>query len=167
MSKFTGIVFPFYGLHVVPVTILYSIDSIRISLNHKSSMVYADDRNKKSDNYIGRLASISEEVRIKYDATALNLEQLINSDIKWGLDKNAQVYDLSNKEKFKFKCTKVMKQKNNLIWVNNISYPFVLPEHLKNIDNIEKLHVFLVYIDLVWHIYKFSMYYSRLEDIRL
>lgn len=130
-------------------------------------MVYADDRNKKSDNYIGRLASISEEVRIKYDATALNLEQLINSDIKWGLDKNAQVYDLSNKEKFKFKCTKVMKQKNNLIWVNNISYPFVLPEHLKNIDNIEKLHVFLVYIDLVWHIYKFSMYYSRLEDIRL
>ena len=62
--------------------------------------------------------------RIKFDCTCKNIGEILTSKTKWGLDKNAIIHDLTKKESFIAKNAKIKKIKDNLIWLEKVSYPF-------------------------------------------
>ncbi|SVA93317.1 uncharacterized protein METZ01_LOCUS146171, partial [marine metagenome] len=39
--------------------------------------------------------------KITFDYTCRDIKEIINSKCKWGVDDNAQLFDLTTKEKFK------------------------------------------------------------------
>jgi hypothetical protein len=62
---------------------------------------------------------------------------------------------------------KIAKVSKNAIWLHNISYPFIIPSFLVDMDNIPNLWVGVVYIDHSWHLYNFSSFYIKKDRINL
>jgi len=161
MSKYSGIKFPFFGLRKIPLDIKYTRDTIYVFL--KDRWVLLDDRSKLPDPplYFNRLMCLDLQGidRVMFDFTCIRMEQLLKSQIKWGIDALGTVFDLSKKEKFLLKCTRVKKVKNNLMWVKGITYPFVLKYQLSKSLN-KFLFVELVQIDLTWYLHRFTYKYN-------
>ncbi len=167
MSKFSGIVFPFFGLKDCPVKVMYHPHYIEI-INSVGQLLMLDDKTIPYPTYLGRLLILEAQTehRVVFDITAYGMENLITSKVKWGVDSRPKIFDLSMKEKFPLKCGKIDKIKNNLVWMKGISYPFRLREDL--IEGLNKfLFVELVNIDSTWYLYNFTYEYNKKETITL
>lgn len=168
-SKFYNIHFPFYGLVKKPSEIKFDGDRILIRKTPKGAALVLDDRSFLTPDYLTRVFKIEnkyEDNRCVFDYTCRKLEELLRSNVKWGIDNKAQLHDLSNKEIFKYKVTKVERSKDTLFWVKGISYPFNIPEHLLGID-IGSMSVGLVYIDNVWYLHRFDTLVSYANEIKI
>lgn len=163
MSKFSNIKFPFYGLKNKPENIRYNNHNISIN-----NQIIVDYGNFKGD-YFTRLVRIRKTFpnnSITYDYTATNLQELIKSPIKWGLDARGKIFDLSKKEQFPIKCIKRKKIKDDLLWVRGVSYPFEIKYDLAaTISDI--MWIIIVNIDLTWYLYDFIYYYEKKDLIYL
>lgn len=164
MSKFSNIIFPFFGLKRKPYKIIYELDKISIKLRENSIPLLLDDKNIINSDYLTRLSLVDN--RIHFDYTCINLQSLILSKVKWGLDSNAQIHDLSKLEEFKSKTCKSTKQKDNLIWLKGISYPFEIPEFLSDMDT-TNMYFHLVYIDYVWYTAEVNYNPNKREIVKL
>lgn len=168
-SKFYGIQFPFYGLLKKPSEIKFDGDRILVRKTPKGAALVLDDRSFIDSDYLTRVFKIEdkyEDKRCVFDYTCRKMEELIRSEVKWGIDNQAGLYDLSKKETFKYKVTKVERSKDNLFWVKGVSYPFTIPEHLLGVD-MGSISVGLVFIDYVWYLYKFDTLVKYANEIKL
>tara|TARA_A100000164_G_C21940405_1_gene790371 strand:+ start:517 stop:1020 length:504 start_codon:yes stop_codon:yes gene_type:complete len=156
MSKYKGMEFPFYGLKEKPFDIKFDVSKIEIKINESDyQWRVLDDKSLQGDYFFRQVQMLSKKyTKVHFKYTCRNLREVINSKCKWGVDSTAQIYDLSTKQKFKLICNKIKKIKENLIWVEEISYPFEI-----NTDNIniqENYYVTLVNIDKRWYPLEFS-----------
>ena len=165
MSKFSGIIFPFFGKIAIPSQVIYGLESAAI-INEKGYLVLVDNKNIPNKDYITRLSKIDENKRINFDYTAITLQELINSPIKWGVDSTAKIYNLNTKEPFKAKTVKINKVKGDLLWAKQVSYPFKIKDNLTGIIN-KYIYVTLVYIDNTWYLYNFGYKYLPEREIML
>jgi hypothetical protein len=128
MNKFTGIKFPFFALRMKPYQVKYALDKIYVQRTFTGHLETVDDKTIEGD-YFARLATMSQ--RLKFDYTCKNLQELIYSKTKWGMDCEANPFDLSKPMTVKSYCHKIVKVRENMIWVKNISYPFEIPTYEK------------------------------------
>ena len=164
MSKFKEIIFPIFGLSFMPYNIRYKGPKKIIQLYADSAELIIDDTSI-SGNYYNRLKKL--KTRLYFEITAINLIQLIHSPMKWGIDSAGKVFNLNKKEKFKLKYAKIYEHKNNLLKVYGISYPFELPNNMKNISDVTNYFLVLIYIDYVWYIYDLNYFYDDKKEIKL
>ena len=152
MSKFNNISYPFFGLTKKPYETIYSLDKIYIRKYKDSHLETVDDKNISGD-YFYRLLTLDN--RLKFDYTCKNLQDVIISNIKWGLDCKAVPHDLSSQESVPADKRKVTRIKGNLIWLKNISYPFILSTN-ESIKVVDELYASIVRVDNEWYIREFT-----------
>ena len=164
--KFKNIQFPFFSLLKVPDTVNYSLLDISVIIDNNKYLL--DTKRVQGTTYIERLVHIRSTFSnyLEFEYTSSNLVQLIRSKSKWGIDNKGKIFDLSKKEIFPFKCAKVDKTKNDLVWVKGISYPFEFKYGVA--EEIDKfLFAYLAKINDTWYIIDFSYKYSNMLTIRL
>lgn len=171
-SKYSGIKFPIFATKQVPLEEVYRDNRFFILPfgGNENKLVLVDDLNIKEPSYIKRLntmRSTNYDV-ITYDFTCLNLSSLLLSKARWGYDADRKTHRFeTHQEYFPFSYRKVIKISKNAIWLERISYPFELPSHLIDFENIKNIWVGVVYLDFCWHIYEFSAVYNSKDKIRL
>jgi hypothetical protein len=135
-----------------------------------NNLKLVDDSSLEEKLYTKRVDILRKEKNyvVEYDYTCTNLSSLLLSKSNWGYDSNKKVHYLSTKAtSFPLSYRKVTKVSKNAIWLENISYPFVIPSFLIDTENIPNLWVGVVYIDYSWHLYNFSSFYIKKDRIKL
>lgn len=153
ISKFDGINFPLFALKNKPYKILYDISKIYVikyENNHKETL---DDKSLSGD-YFARLLQL--ESRVSFDYTCRNMQDIIYTLPKWGIDSNAKPFDFTKKEAVSVKVKKVKKVSNNLIWIDSISYPFRLNTK-ERLEITDCTYATLVCVNSEWFIREFTM----------
>jgi hypothetical protein len=164
-SKFYGIKFPLFGLKVRPHDYSVKLDSIHIKRTEDDDW-HLIDKFKENASLISRYVAAKDDFFV-FDYTCLNTTQLLTRNIQWGIDASAKIYDLKNKQKFKARTVKVTKVKNNLIWLDTISYPFKLNKNVLDTSEIMNQYITVVYVDECWHLYKFSSFDEGISEIKI
>jgi hypothetical protein len=164
-SKFYGIVFPFFGLKTIPYSYTFTTNSIKIKIHEQSKEAIVDLFNIHEPLSI-RYAKNKEE-EFEFDYTCTKTSHIINKKIKWGIDSTCRVYDLSKKQIFKARCVPITRIKQNLIWVDTITYPFTINKAIIDSKNLSELYVVVVYIDEVWVLHRFVDFYEPISEIKL
>lgn len=156
MSKFKGIEFPFYGLKEKPFDIRFDYNRIEIKINQSDYQWKVLDDKSLGENYFSRQIQMLNKkyTKVNFNYTCRNMRELLNSKSKWGIDNKAQIFDLSKKEKYNLICKKIKRIKDNLIWVEEISYPFEINTDKINLK--EDYYATLVNIDRCWYPLEFS-----------
>lgn len=165
ISKYYGIQFPVFGFLTVPYDIKIKVNSIEIQRQEFGSWNYIDkyiEDKSLLERYI-----LAKEEDFGFDVTCLNLTQLITKKVKWGIDSQFKIYNLSSKQTFKARNVKVRKCINSVIWVDTVSYPFKLKKGLTDPKEILNQYVTIVYIDNVWVLYKFTSFSEKIESVTL
>ena len=152
MSKFNNINYPIFGLSKKPHEIVYTIDKIYLKKVKNSHLETIDDKSISGD-YFSRLLALDN--RLKFDYTCRNLQDIIISNIKWGIDCKAVPHDLSYQESVLADKRKVIRIKGNLIWLKNISYPFKLKTN-ESINVLDELYASIVRVENEWYIREFT-----------
>jgi len=152
MNKFSGIIYPFFGIKHKPYNVLYDLTKIQIQKTYTGHLETVDDKTLEGD-YFARLAQMDQ--RIKFDYTCKNLQEVIFSGCKWGMDSEANPHDLSQALVASTRCAKVTKVNKNLVWLKNISYPFEIPTKEK-LELNEEIYATLVQIENEWYLKEFS-----------
>ena len=150
-SKYSKISFPFFGLFKKPHLIKYELKKILIQRTFGSHLETIDDKSIKGD-YFARLATLDH--RVHFDVTCKNIQELVYSNPKWGMDYNAMPYDLSKQETVPANCGKVVKVRNNNVWIKDISYPFKIPTSESLVIN-EDIYATLIKIKDEWYLKEF------------
>lgn len=164
-SKYFGITFPFIGLKSVPYDFSIRTDSISIKLTTSSNWVQIDKFTEGRSLISRYLEGKSED--FLYDATCLNISQLISKRIKWGIDSKAKIFNLSERQEFKARSVPVLKVKEDLIWVDTVSYPFKIKKSLLDPNLILEQYTTIVLIDNNWVLYRFTPFKQDIKVIRL
>lgn len=120
------------------------------SNSHKHTV---DDKSLAGD-YFGRLLQL--EKRIKFDYTCKNLQDLLFTQPKWGIDSKAIPHDFSNLVAAPVEKRQVVKVLDNLLWLRNISYPFQIPTQEK-IRLTDILYATIVFVNGEWFLKEFSL----------
>ena len=156
MSKFKGIEFPFYGLKEKPFDIRFESTRIEIKINQSDyQWKVIDDKSLEGDYFFRQVQMYNRKyTKVPFKYTCRNMRELLNSKSKWGIDNEAQIFDLSKKEKYDLICKKIKRIKDNLIWVEGISYPFEINTDKINLK--ENYYTTLVNIDRCWYPLEFS-----------
>lgn len=165
ISKYYGIRFPVFGLLNTPYDLKIRLNSIEIQKQEFGSWNYID-RFIEGKSLLERYV-LAKDDNFGFDVTCVNLTQLISKKVKWCIDSNFKVYDLSNKQTFKSRNVKVRKCINNAIWVETVSYPFKLKKGLTDPKEILNQYVTIVYIDKVWVLYRFTSFKEEVESVTL
>tara|TARA_B110000285_G_C15141085_1_gene630788 strand:+ start:1281 stop:1775 length:495 start_codon:yes stop_codon:yes gene_type:complete len=152
MSKFLGINYPFFGLIKKPYKVIYTLDKILIKKHENSHNETVDDKTLSGD-YFSRLVNIDN--RLKFNYTCRNLQDVLISNIKWGIDCKGIPHDLSVKEYVSMDKRKIIRIKGNLVWLHNISYPFVVNTKETIVVN-DQLFASIVRIHNEWYIKEFT-----------
>lgn len=153
MNKFSDIVYPFFGIKHKPYLVKYDLTKILIQKMRTGHLETVDDKSLNGD-YFARLAQL--EHRLKFDYTCKNLQEVIFSGCKWGMDSKADPHDLSKPLVASTYCGKVSKVNENLVWIKNISYPFEIPTHEK-LELNEEIYAVLVKVEDEWYLKEFSL----------
>ena len=153
MSKFSKIVFPLFGLKEL-VKFEFTLDKIFVTINGQRFIV--DDKNIKNNNYLSRLIELDSRKnyqRIKFDFTIRNMEELLKSNCKIGIDTLGNIHTFDIKEQFKYSEREIAKIKIPYFWFKHISYPFKIDlENISEItDNSSFYYGKLVYINKTWY----------------
>lgn len=158
MSKFSKINFPIFGLKNLTV-FEFTIDKIFTTINNQKYIV--DDKNIKNQDYLSRLIELDSRKnyqRLKFDFTIRNMEELLKSNCKTGIDSLGNIHNFEIKEQFKYSEKEITKIKLPYFWFKNISYPFKI--NLENISEIEENKSFyygkLTYINKNWYFLGFT-----------
>ncbi len=163
MNKFSGIKFPFFGLKQRPYQVKYDLEKIYVQRTFTGHLETVDDKSIEGD-YFARLANLDH--RLKFDYTCKNLQELIYSKAKWGMDCEANPYDLAKPMTVKSYCHRIVKVNNNLIWVKNISYPFEVPTH-ETLELKEDIYATLVKVEDEWYLREFSYDTKNIPFMRI
>lgn len=153
ISKFKGISFPLFALKQKPYKVLYDLDKIYI-IKHPDSHKETVDDKKLAGDYFSRLIQL--ENRLKFDYTCKDLQDVIYAEPKWGIDSKAKPHDFSTKEAADTKIVKIKKVKNNLVWLESISYPFRLNTK-ERLELVDETYATIVKVNNEWFIKNFSM----------
>ena len=152
-NKFSRISFPFFGLLKVPYEINITFDKIQIRRKRFSQLETIDDKSLAGD-YFARLLQLDK--RGDFNVTCKNIQDCLVSKVVWGLDKNAIIHDLTKKNTFKAENRKIQKVKDNLVWLDKISYPFkVNTDQVLFIEDV--LYGRVVYVNNEWFLKEFIM----------
>lgn len=164
MSKFSNITFPFYGLKQIPEDISFKEQKILVKFN--TQWMVLDDKSLKG-NYLQRQIQMLEQkyTKLNFNYTCRNMIELLSSKAKWGADSDAIIHDLSNREKFSIICRKIRAIKENLIWVDKISYPFEVNTEKLNVNS--DYYVTLIHIDRSWYPLEFSFSMHNRKEVSL
>lgn len=160
MSKFTGIKFPFFGLHNVPFKIRYEGPRIYVTPHELLKERIMDDI-ALGDSYFERLVKLTAEYpddRLFFDETSPDMLALIHSNSKWGIDCSGMIFDISNKEVFNYKYRKIKRHTKDAVWIKTPNYPFLLPQHLKDLPDLTDYHLGIVYIDGTWYVHDLTLF---------
>ena len=152
MNKFSLIVYPFFGIKHKPWNVLFDLTKIQIQKTYTGHLETVDDKSLEGD-YFARLAQMDK--RLKFDYTCKNLQELIFSGCKWGMDSEANLFDLSQPLVASTRCAKVVKVNENLVWLKNISYPFEIPTFEK-LELNEDIFCTIVKVEDEWYLKEFS-----------
>lgn len=150
-SKFEGISYPLFALKTKPYKIVYSTSTISAIRTKGNILETVDDKTLPGD-YFNRLLQLV--TRIKFDYTCKNLQDIVYSNPAWGMDSLAQPIDLTKKEPAQAKNLKVRRVKNNLIWLESISYPFRVDTNEQLIVE-DIIYATVVNINYEWYILSF------------
>ena len=164
-SKFYNIEFPMFGLKRKPYDFSIRLNSISVKRTENDEWHMVDEYKEKT-SLLRRYVSVKDEFFF-FDYTCTNLTQLISKNIEWGIDANAKIYDLRQRQKFKARTVQVVKVRDNLIWVNTVSYPFKLSKNILDTNTILEQYITIVYIDEVWHLYRFSSFNEPVHELIL
>lgn len=165
ISKYAGICFPVFGFLTTPYDVRIKLDSIEVQKQEfgKWSSI---DRFIEGKSLLERYILTKDE-NFGFDVTCLNLTQLISKKVKWCIDSNFKIYNLSNKQTFKARNVRVRKCRQNAIWVDTVSYPFKIKKGLTDPKEIINQYVTIVYIDKVWVLYRFTSFKEQIESVTL
>lgn len=150
---FEHIKFPFFGLKKKPYSVEFTLDKIFVIRTEGSHKETVDDKNLEGD-YFARLSQL--DVRLDFDCTCKNIQQLIYERPKWGMDAWAKSHDMSESLFCKAIKRKIVKTQDNLIWFKSISYPFSIPTDQK-LDLDEEMYGVLISINNEWFIKQFTL----------
>jgi hypothetical protein len=162
-SKFYGIRYPLFGLKQLPDSYLVSGSSIYLQ---KSSAWYCIDKVTPNKDLLNRYLSVKSP-DFSFDATCLNISQLISKRLKWGIDSNFKIYDLSKKQKFLARNVKILKHSENVIWVDTVSYPFKVKSFLISPSELLNQYITIVYVDNIWVLHRFTSFSEPVTEIVL
>jgi hypothetical protein len=165
VSKYYGIKFPVFGLFSVPFDLKIKLDSIEIQKQEFCDW-YCIDRYVENKSLLERYI-LTKDDNFVFDVTCTNLSQLISKKVKWAIDSNFKIYNLSAKQTFKARNVKVRKCIKNIIWVDSVSYPFKLKKGITDPKEILNQYITIVYIDTVWILYRFSSFKEQIESVTL
>ena len=153
INKFSKIAFPFFGFKEKPYEVNITFEKIEIKRHKHSHFETVDHKNSDGD-YFSRLLQMSP--RTKFDYTCKNIQEILTSKIKWGSDRNAIIHDLSKKDTFIARDEKIKKVKDNLIWLEKVSYPFKInTNQILFIEDV--LYARIIYINNEWYLKEFLM----------
>ena len=152
MHKYRNIAYPIFTTNVTPYQLKYTADKVYIKPTANTAEQLLDDKNLQGD-YFARLLQLKN--RFNYDNTAKNLQQLILTNSKWGMDSNAIPHDLSKRYAVPAEKRKVKKIVNSIVWVQGISYPFEINTK-ESFSNLDELYVTIVHVNGEWFIKDFS-----------
>jgi hypothetical protein len=151
-NKFLNIAYPIFTTSIKPYAIEYSVDKIYLLKSKDSHKELLDDKNYPGD-YFARLLQIKN--RFKFDHTCKNLQELLNSKAKWGMDSLAIPHDFRKLVAVPAEKRKVIKIVDSLIWVRGISYPFEITTK-ESFSNLDELYVTMIHVNGEWFIRDFS-----------
>jgi len=163
LTKFNSITYPFFGLIEKPYAISYDLTKIYVIRRKDSHRETVDDKSLQGD-YFARLAQMNQ--RLKFDTTCANLQQLIVSKVRWGMDANAKPYDLTQQESVKATSRQIVKTRGSHIFVKGITYPFTM--HTKETLEFEKsdeLFMTLVFINDEWYPFEITNERKQMSNI--
>ena len=161
LTKFDGITYPFFGLIEKPYAISYDLSKIYVIRRKDSHRETVDDKNLQGD-YFARLAQMNQ--RLKFDTTCANLQQLIISKVRWGMDANAKPYDLTQQESVKATSKQIIKTRGPHIFVKGITYPFTMPTNeTLDFEKSDELFMTLVFINKEWYPFEIT---NELKNIK-
>jgi hypothetical protein len=163
LTKFDGIVYPFFGLKEKPYAISYDLTRIYVVRRKDSHRETVDDKSLQGD-YFARLAQLNK--RLKFDATCKDIQQLIISQIKWGMDATAKPFDLSNKEPFKAMNEKIIKTRGSYIFVKGVSYPYKMPTNeTLEISKTDEMYTTMIHVDGEWYPYEITNEWKDVKSV--
>jgi len=161
LTKFDGITYPFFGLIEKPYAISYDLSKIYVIRRKDSHRETVDDKSLQGD-YFARLAQMNQ--RLKFDTTCANLQQLIVSKVRWGMDANAKPYDLTQQESVKATSKQIIKTRGPHIFVKGITYPFtMLTNETLDFEKSDELFMTLVFINKEWYPFEIT---NELKNIK-
>ena len=152
ISKYNGITYPFFALKKHPFSIRYTKDKIIVKKTLEDNDHVVDDKSLSGD-YLSRLAKIPGIFSFQY--TCKNLQELLNCKAKWGVDSTAKCFDLRAREVHKKDIRKVVRIKNNIIFLEKISYPFII-KTAEKIEFRDDLCAEILFVEGEWYLNKFS-----------
>lgn len=152
LAKFVNITYPLFAFKKKPYKIIFSLNKIECMPTRDSGRRTIDDKSLPGD-YFNRLIQL--EKRLNFDFTCKNLQDLIYSEARWGIDSNAIPHDLSKLSAAIVEKRKVTKIDGNLFWLRNISYPFEITTK-ENIRLDDTVYATMVYVNQEWYIKEFS-----------
>ena len=153
LAKFTNIAYPIFTLKSKPYQVLYDSTKIVCITTPNSHKQTIDDKSLAGD-YFARLLQL--ENRLTFDYTCKNLQDLVFTGSKWGIDSKAIPHDFSQLFSASVEKRQVVKVAGNLLWLRNISYPFEIPTQEK-IRLEDTLYATIVFVNGEWYLKEFSM----------
>ena len=161
--KFENIKYPFFGLRTKPYKISYDLTKIYVQRSFNGHLETVDDKSLSGD-YFARLATMTH--RLQFEYTCKDLQELIYSGCKWGMDCEANPIDLSSLIVVNTYCNKIVKVIDNLVWVKNVSYPFKIPTH-ERLEINEEIYATLIKYKDEWYLKKFSFEENKNTYMRI
>ena len=151
ISKYHGINYPFFALKKYPFSIRYTKDRILIKKTAEDNDHIIDDKSLSGD-YLSRLAKLPGSFSFQF--TCKGLQELLQCKAKWGIDSTAKCFDLRAREVHKKDTRKVVRVKNNIIFLEKISYPFII-NTIEKIDLKDDLYAEIRFVEGEWYLSKF------------
>ena len=144
--------YPIFCLRQKPYHLFIDTTKIKVKRHEKSHFETVDDRSFGGD-YFMRLLQM--EHRINFDFTCGNLQELILSNCRWGIDSDAKIHELPSYNKIRSQKRKIVRANKNSIWLHRISYPFKIrtQENLKG--SVEGKQVDIIRVKNRWYIKRF------------
>jgi len=165
LTKFDGITYPFFGLLEKPYAISYDLTKIYVIRQKDSHRETVDDKSLQGD-YFARLAQMNQ--RLKFDITCSNLQQLIVSKIRWGMDANAKPFDLTQQEFVRATSRQIIKTRGSHVFVKGITYPFTMPTNeTLEFEKSDELFMTLVFINDEWHPFEITNELKNIKSISI
>ena len=152
LQNFKNITYPLFGLYSKPYNISFTLEKIYINRNKDSHKETVDDKSLQGD-YFARLLQL--EKRVDFDCTCKDLQQLIFKRPKWGMDSKATPFDLSGTVYCRAIKRKIVKTRDNLIWLQKISYPFTMQTN-EDLSLDDTIFAVLISINNEWFIKEFT-----------
>ena len=150
LQKYRNIAYPIFTTNTKPYRLEYTVDKVYLVTSTQKHLI--DDKNFQGD-YFARLLQIKN--RFIFDNTSKNLQQLLLTKAKWGIDSKAVPHDLSKLYAVPAEKRKVLKIVDSLVWIRGISYPFEIAT-AESFSNLEELYVTIIHVNGEWFIREFS-----------